>query len=93
MFVNGGDEQVAKWSAWVKAYMTDHPGLWETPPKGIRAMAPAMSLAETGTAAHERRYVGIASQTCRRVRQATPAAQQPGKSRAILAGGREEDER
>jgi hypothetical protein len=41
---------VAKWSAWVKAYMAEHPGLWETPPKGIRAMARAMSRAETGSA-------------------------------------------
>ncbi len=69
LFANGGDEQVAKWRAWVAAYMAEHPGLWQTPPKGIRAMARAMSVAETGSADNERRFVGIASQTCRRIRE------------------------
>jgi hypothetical protein len=68
LFVHSGDEQVAKWYEWVKAYMAEHPGLWETPPKGIRAMARAMSVAETGSDEHERRFVGIASETCRRIR-------------------------
>lgn len=75
LFVNRGDEQVAKWLAWVKAYMAEHPGLWETPPKGIRAMARAMSVAETGSADQEGKYVGIASETCRRIREEMPAAE------------------
>jgi hypothetical protein len=76
LFVHRGDEQVAKWYEWVKGYMAEHPALWETPPKGIRAMARAMSLAESGTEVHEGRFVGIASETCRRIREETPAAEQ-----------------
>jgi hypothetical protein len=73
LFVNSGHEPaasdaVAKWYSWVQQYMAERPGLWATPPKGIRAMARAMSLAETGSTDHEGRYVGIASETCRRIR-------------------------
>jgi hypothetical protein len=80
LFVNTSDEPgandaVMKWYGWVQAYMAERPGLWATPPKGIRAMARAMSLAETGSADYEGRYVGVASETCRRIRQAEETEQ------------------
>jgi hypothetical protein len=69
------NDAVMKWYGWVQAYMAARPGLWATPTKGIRAMARAMRLAEMGSAEHEGRFVGIASETCRRIRLATAAAE------------------
>ena len=63
------DEQ-GKWYEWVKAYMAKHPRLYEEPPHGVRTMARAMAVAETGDAEQVGRYVGIASQTAKAIRDA-----------------------
>jgi hypothetical protein len=98
----GANDAVAKWYGWVQAYMAERPGLWATPPKGIRSMARAMSVAETGSTDHERRFVGIASETCRLIRQ-TARAEHPvrqdvagqhlGGAKTTIADGSDEDVR
>ena len=58
-----------KWYRFVKDYMSKHPGLYQEPPKGIRALARAMSRSETGSDEAARRYSGIASSTAKQIRQ------------------------
>lgn len=58
----------AKWRAWIEEYMASHPGLYEEPPVGVRDMARAMALLETGNANNFSRYLGIASDTAKTIR-------------------------
>jgi hypothetical protein len=65
---NSEADNRVKWQAWVTEYAKLYPGVLESPAKGIRAMARAMSLQETGTEENDTRFVGIASETCRILR-------------------------
>lgn len=58
-----------KWDDFVLAYMAEHVELWQTPPRGIRDLARAMSRHETGNEDMEDSYVGTASKTVRRFRE------------------------
>jgi hypothetical protein len=49
--------------------MDEHPALYDDPPQGIRALARAMSAADTGDDKAAARYVGIASDTARLIRE------------------------
>ena len=44
-------------------------GLWREPPSGVRELARAMSLADTGSRSNESGYVGIASKVAERFRR------------------------
>ena len=44
-------------------------GLWREPPSGVRELARAMSLADTGSRSNEASYVGIASKVAERFRR------------------------
>ena len=57
-----------KWYEFIKQYMDAHPALYQEPPQGIRALARAMSTADTGNDKAAGRYVGIASETARHIR-------------------------
>ncbi|MEZ4867692.1 MAG: hypothetical protein R3C14_40580 [Caldilineaceae bacterium] len=60
--------QPPKWYAFVKAYMAKHPGLYQDPPQGVRALARAMAQYELDDPAEHARYVGVASTLCRQIR-------------------------
>lgn len=59
-----------KWDDFILAHMERHAELWQTPPRGIRELARAMSRHETGNDAAEDSFVGIASKTVKRYRDA-----------------------
>lgn len=65
---DGGN--TAKWDDFILSYMERHAELWQTPPKGIRELARAMSRHETGNDGAEDSFVGIASKTVKRFRDA-----------------------
>lgn len=73
---NTGD--LGKWYEFILTYMAqpEGRGLWSTPPSGVRALARAMSVAETGNDSGEGNYVSIASRVSRRIRE-----------EAVLPGG------
>lgn len=58
-----------KWEEWIMDYAATHPTVLEDPPRGIRSLARAMSQHETGSEESVNRYVGIASQTCKLLRE------------------------
>ena len=66
---NTPNEQ-GRWHEFVMAYMNEHQALYSDPPQGIRALARAMSTADTGDDKAAARYVGIASETATRIREA-----------------------
>lgn len=65
-----GGNTANKWDDFILSYMERHAELWQTPPKGIRELARAMSRHETGTDSAEDSFVGIASKTVKRFRDA-----------------------
>jgi len=66
----GSNDNKAKWVPWIEEYAKTNPGILQTPAKGIRELARAMSEHETGTTENDSKYVGIASETCRLLRDA-----------------------
>lgn len=65
---NTETDNQAKWQNWIRQYAETNSGVLQSPPKGIRALARAMSRYETGTEENDSKYVGIASETCRLLR-------------------------
>lgn len=65
-----GGNTANKWDDFILSYMERHAELWQTPPKGIRELARAMSRHETGNDGAEDSFVGIASKTVKRFRDA-----------------------
>lgn len=67
----GNTPDLGKWYKWILDYMTRPEGreLWQVPPKGVRALARAMSKLDTGNEASEDSYVGIASKVTKRIRE------------------------
>ena len=66
---NTGNNDPNKWDEFILEYMAKHPELWQTPPRGVRELARAMSRHDTGNEASEDSYVGIASKTTKRFRE------------------------
>ena len=66
----GNTQDFGKWYEWILDYMSRPEGrdLWQVPPKGVRALARAMSKMDTGSEANEDGYVGIASKVTKRIR-------------------------
>jgi hypothetical protein len=66
----GNTNDLGKWYDYILEYMSRPEGrdLWQVPPKGVRALARAMSVEETGNEGSEDSYVGIASKVTRRIR-------------------------
>jgi hypothetical protein len=62
---------LGKWYEFIIDYMARSDGreLWQTPPRGVRQLARAMSVAETGREDNEDSYVGIASRVTKRIRE------------------------
>lgn len=58
-----------KWDEFILDYMAKHRELWQTPPRGVRELARAMSRHDTGKEDFEDSYVGIASKTTKRFRE------------------------
>ena len=54
-------------------------GLWKEPPSGVRELARAMSLADTGSRSNESGYVGIASKVTRQIRSGYAGAPPPAQ--------------
>ena len=66
--VSAGNTDPNKWDEFILEYMAKHPELWQTPPRGVRELARAMSRHETGNESSEDSYVSIASKTTKRIR-------------------------
>ena len=62
---------IGKWYDFILNYMSSPrgAGLWNQPPTGVRELARAMSLAETGSRDGENSFVGIASKIAQQIRE------------------------
>lgn len=74
-----------KWYGFTRDFMEQHPGLYNEPPQGVRALARAMSVADTGDDKSAQRYVGIASSTAKQIRDERDNATTPPTAADQLA--------